>query len=565
MWRLFCISLVALIAASCGGNKQQNNGDTADLSGKKVFRYNMAEGQSSLDPAFARNQANIWASTQLYNGLFELSKELHTVPCLVDSWEITEDGLEYTFKLKKGVFFHDSEAFTDGKGREVKAADFVYSFKRILDPNIASTGAWVFNDKVKRSGDGEVDDDWVTAPEDYTLVVKLERPFAPFLEILTMPYAFVIPQEAVDKYGKDFRIHPVGTGPFKFKSWDEGNSLILLKNENYWRKDESGNQLPYLDAVQVSFINDKNTELLTFQQGKLDFASGILARSADAILKKDGSLKEEYVGKFKVEKVDYMNTEYIGLLLDKDLTPADHPFHNKKFRQALSWAINREEMVSYLLNNVGTPGHSGMIPPAMSAFDDNEVVGYSYDVKKAEELLKEAGYPEGKGLPELKIYTTAQSKPFVEYLQKQWEAIGVKIEIEINQVPTHQELVDNSKVNFFRGSWLGDYPDAENYLALFYSKNFSPAGPNKTHFVNEKFDSLYNAAILETDGFARFDIYLEMDKLIVDEAPVIVLFYDEVIRLIQNNVVGLEPNQMNILNLERVDFTQSEASASLEG
>ncbi len=145
----------------------------------------------------------------------------------------------------------------------------------------------------------------------------------------------------------------------------------------------------------------------------------------------------------------------------------------------------------------------------------------------------------------------------VEYLQKQWEAIGVKVKIEINQVPTHQELVDNSKVNFFRGSWLGDYPDAENYLSMFYSQNKAPLGPNKTHFENAKFDSLYNLARFESEGFKRFDYYLAMDNIIMEEAPVIVLFYDEVLRLTQNNVTGLKPtNPMNVLKLEKVDFMQ---------
>jgi ABC-type transport system substrate-binding protein len=557
MLRQFYAYLLAVLVLSAGCTATDNALEGENV---KVFRYNQAEGLSSLDPAFARNQANIWAITNLYSGLFELSTDMYPVPNMVSSWEVSEDGTVYTFDLKKGIHFHDSEVFEGGKGREVTAKDFEYSFKRILDPATASTGAWIFNDKVKRHESGEgFADNWIEAVDTYKLVLRLEKPFGPFLEILTMPYTFVVPKEAVEKWGKDFRKHPVGSGPFQFQSWDEGNSLIMVKNQHYWKKDENGKGLPYMDAVMVSFIQDRNQELLTFQQGKLDFMSGIQANSIDLILDKDGAVKEELKGKFVVQKIPYLNTEYIGYQLDpKVYSDPKHPVLNKKFRQAMNYSINRKELVNYVFNNLGTPGVGGIIPPAIKYFKENSVVGYDYDTKKAEELLKEAGYPGGKGLPTLKLFTTVQSKPMVEYLQKQWQAVGIPVEIEINQTPTHQELVDNHKVQFFRGSWLGDYPDAENYLAMFYSKYYSPAGPNKTHFANADYDKLYERARYESEGFNRLDLYREMDKIIVEEAPVIVLFYDEVVRLTQNNVTGLDPNPMNILNLERVNFMDGE-------
>ncbi|MFA0960777.1 ABC transporter substrate-binding protein [Roseivirga sp. BDSF3-8] len=557
MLRQFLLSVAVVgFLASCSSS---GGTDREDAGQKKVFRYNQAEGISSLDPAFARNQANIWATTQMFNGLFELNEDLYPVASLADTWKISEDGTTYTFRIRKGVNFHDNEVFEGGKGREIKAADFVYSFKRILDPATASTGAWIFNDKVKRDENGEIAEDWIEAVDDYTLVLRLEKPFGPFLEILTMPYAFVVPQEAVEKYGKDFRTHPIGTGPFVFKSWEEGNNLILLRNENYWRKDENGRQLPHLDAVQVTFINDKNQEFMTFQQGKLDFMSGNQADLTEQILAENGEVKEELREKFVVQKVPYLNTEYIGFMMNPDkYENKNHPLLNKDFRKALSSAINREEMISYLLNGLGTPGTSGIVPEALPSFSRDKVKGYTYDPKKAAEYLKAAGFPEGKGVPELTLHTTIQSKPIIEYLQKQWEAIGVKVNIEINQVATHQEMVDNGKVVFFRGSWLGDYPDAENYLSMFYSGNFAPAGPNKTNFSNKAFDDLYNKARYESEGFNRVDMYQAMDNIIVEEAPIIVLFYDEVLRLKQNYVKGLEPNPMNIPRLERVDFASQD-------
>jgi ABC-type transport system substrate-binding protein len=554
MLKKYLILFAAIgLLASCG--KLANK--SSEEESKKTFKYNQAGGLSSLDPAFARNQANIWATTQLYNGLFELGNDLFVHPSLVDTWSISDDGLSYTFHIKRGVLFHDSEVFTNGKGRELLAEDFVYSFKRIIDPATASTGAWIFNDKVLRDKTGNFSDTCFKATDNYTLKVYLNKPFPAFLHILSMPYAFVVPKEAIAKWGKDYRVHPVGTGPFKFDRWEENNSLIMLKNENYWRFDETGKKLPYLDAIQVSFISDKNQEFLTFQKGDIHFISGLQENSKDMILNKDGSIKREFKDKFLVQKVPYLNTEYIGIQMDSSKYPdKKHPLLDRRVRQALSYGINRKELVSYVMNNLGTPGTSGFIPAALPSFDKNKVKGYDYNPEKAATLLREAGYPEGKGLPTLSLFTTSQSKAMVEYLQKQWSKLGINVDLQYNQVATHQEMVDNGRVQFFRGSWLGDYPDAENYLSLFFSRNFSPSGPNKTHFKNAQYDELYDKAMLENDGWKRFEIYHQMDQIIMNECPVIVLFYDEVLRLTQNNIVGLETDAMNILKLERAEMVQ---------
>ncbi|HSI89799.1 MAG TPA: ABC transporter substrate-binding protein, partial [Adhaeribacter sp.] len=341
-----------LLLSACKSDRQGQNE-------KRVFRYNQPEALSSLDPAFARNQANIWASTQLYNGLVELNDELKPAPSLARRWEISPDGMVYTFYLRPGVHFHDSPVFPNGKGRPVIARDFVYSFNRILDPATASTGAWIFNGKVLESAKGVVSDTAFKAVNDSTLRIYLKEPFIAFTEILSMPYAYVVPQEAVQKYGKDFREHPVGTGPFQFKLWDEGNALVFHRNPNYWKTDGRGQQLPYLDAVQISFITDKKMEFINFQQQKLDFLSGIKEGTRDIILQRDGSLQPDFAGKFTVQKVPYLNTEYIGFQLDPEKLKSD-PVADKRVRQALNYAINKPEMIRYYRNGLGIAGHSGM-------------------------------------------------------------------------------------------------------------------------------------------------------------------------------------------------------------
>ncbi|RPD50382.1 ABC transporter substrate-binding protein [Hymenobacter sediminis] len=529
---------------------------TSTTDARRVFRYNQPESLTSLDPAFARNQANTWAVTQLYNGLVELDDSLKPGPSVARRYDISPDGRRYTFTLRPDVYFHDAEVFPGGKGRRVTAQDFVYSFRRLLDGATASPGGWIFRGKVLEKADGEPSDTCFVAVNDSTLRIHLKEPFIPFLGILTMPYAYVVPREAVQKYGKDFREHPVGTGPFRFKEWDEGNAIIYHRNPRYWKKDAQGQRLPYLDAVQISFIQDRKTEFLTFMQGKLDFLSGIRSGSRDLIMYPDGTVREDFRGKFRLQKVPYLNTEYLGMQQDLknllgDNAETGRALQDKRVRQALNYALNKPEFLAYFLNNVGKPGSSGFVPASLPSFDQQKVPGYTYQPEKARQLLRAAGYGPGKPL-RLRLSTVAETKEFCEYYQKKWAEVGVQVEIDVNQGAAHGELIDNGRAAFFTRSWLGDYPDAENYLALFYSKNFAPAGPNKTHFKSAAYDRLYEQAKLEQDAAKRYALYQQMDRIVVEECPVVAVYYDEVVRLTQNNVQGLTPNPMNQLVLERV-------------
>jgi len=523
---------------------------------RRVFRYNQPEALTSLDPAFARNQANGWAVAQLYNGLLALDSTLEPAPALARRYQISPDGLTYTFWLRPGVRFHDNAAFAGGRGRAVVARDFVYSFRRLFEAKTASPGGWIFRGKVLEDKAGNISDTCFVAANDSTLRIHLKAPFIPFLSLLTMPYAYVVPHEAVALYGKDFREHPVGTGPFRFKVWDEGNVLLYHRNPNYWRHDARGRPLPYLDAVAISFIADRKTEFLTFLQGKLDFLSGIREGSRDLILNPDGSVRADFRGRFNLQKAPYLNTEYLGFQLDSahltgEQAVQGRALRDRRVRQALSYAINRAEMLAYVLNHVGQPGTSGFVPAALPSFSAAKVPGYTFQPNKARALLAAAGYGPARPL-RLRLSTVAERKAVAEYLQKNWADVGVQVQIDINQSAAQQELVDNGRAAFFSKSWLGDYPDAENYLALFYSPNFSPAGPDKTHYKSAGYDQLYQQAIREQDAARRTALYQAMDRLVVRDQPVISLYYDEIIRLTQRNVRGLTPNPMNQLLLEQV-------------
>ncbi len=517
-----------------------------ESSVKKVFHLNLDQGLTSLDPAFSRNQNVLWMTNQLFNGLVKIDDDLNICPSVAKSWEIADDGRSYTFHLRNDVFFHDDELFVGGKGRKVVAADFKYSFSRIIDPKTASSGAWVFNDKV----DGK---EAFIAPNDSTFVIRLNKAFPPFLAMLSAQYCFVVPHEVADHYGKAFRTHPIGTGPFKFKYWKEGEVLVLLKNENYFEKDSSGVKLPYLDAVKATFIPDKQTAFMEFIKKKLDYFNSIDGSYRDDILTKSGNMTAKYQGKFQLLKGPYLNTEYLGMLVDSSLTIVKNsPLKYKKVRQAINYAINRERLVKYLRNSVGIPGTSGFIPAGMPGFSAGAVKGYHYDPEKARALLVEAGFPNGNGMPEITLSTTTTYKDLIEFIQGQLSDVGIKTKIEVNQSASLREVIAKRQVNFFRGSWIADYPDAEIYLSMFYSKNYVPIGPNYTSFNNPGFDRLYeqiNRA--KTDG-DRFKLYQKMDQLVMDEAPVVVLFYDEFVSLFQNNITGLSHNAQNLLVLKSV-------------
>lgn len=535
--------LLAMLSLSACKTKE-------DHSDKMIFHYNESMGIQTLDPAYASGQAVIWPCNQIYNGLVDLDDSLHIVPAIAKSWTISDDGRIYTFILRNDVEFHNTEFYPFKQKRFVTAQDFVYSFSRILDPDVASPGAWIFQ-KVKRDSKGVPA---FSAINDTTFQIELTESFPPFLGILTMKYCSVVPQEVVEHFGKDFRNNPVGTGPFQFQLWQEGVKLVLRKNPNYFEKDEQGNKLPYLDAIAISFIVDKQSVFMEFMKGSLDFMSGIEACYKDALLTKDGQLNPAYKGKIKLLTGPYLNTEYLGFMLK----PGDkkNPILDKRVRQAINYGFDREKMMKYLRNNVGYPGTAGFVPQGMSSFNPERTGGYDYNPEKALKLLAEAGYPNGKGLPPISVAVSASYADLVQYMQHELAEIGIELKMDVMQGAQQRQMMRNYQLPFFRGSWICDYPDAENYMALFYSKNLQPNGSNYTYYINPAFDKLYEQSQRCTDEQKRNDYYTRMDSLLMADAPVVVLYYDKVVRFTQENVSGMETNPVNMLNLKRVKISK---------
>ena len=513
------------------------------VSDKSVFHLNLVGGLESLDPACAKDLSTMWCAHALYNTLVETDAGLHLTPSLATRWEVSTDGLVYTFFLRNDVFFQDHALFENGKGRKMTAHDVVYSFNRLIDPATASTGAWIFNDRVVKKHP-------FTALNDTVVQIRLIRPFRPLPEILSMPYCSILPKEVAEHYGKDFRNHPCGTGPFRFHYWDEGNVLVLHKNEHYWQKDSAGKRLPYLDAVQFSFFDNKATEFLLFLQGKLDFVNGVDGSFKDLVLTRKATLKAEYEKILTLQKNVYLNTEYLGFNVDSTHPLIKNaPTKNVLIRRAIYYAIDRKKMITYFKNGMGIPATGGFIPPGMAGFDTLATYGYDYNPAKSLALLAEAGYPNGKGLPPITIITPDNYADLVNFVAGQLQDVGIKLQVEIMQPAIIKEQMAKNKTAFFRAQWIADYPDAETYLAVFDSRLPSP--PNYTRFSNPQFDEWYDASMKEEDSIRRL-LYRKMDSLAISYAPVVPLYYDQRMHFLQKNISGFSSNPMNIIDLKQV-------------
>ncbi|MDG1330434.1 MAG: ABC transporter substrate-binding protein [Flavobacteriaceae bacterium] len=528
---LLTVSYFSLLLISCNS---EINSDKDHL----VFRYNEHSNISTLDPAFASNPQLIWPTNQLFNSLVQLDDELNIQPDIAKNWTFNDSTLTYKFNLRNDVYFHKSEVFTNAhkdSTRLVTAHDFEYSFNRLLDEKVAARGSWILNN-VNR----------FYAENDSTFSVQLNQPFPAFLGLLSMRFCSVVPKEAIDYYANDFRSNPVGTGPFKFKLWEENVKLVLRRNPDYFEKDELGNQLPYLEAVAITFLPDKQSEFLQFVQGKLDFVSGLDNSYKDEIVSTKGKLQEKYQSQVNLITSPYLNTEYLGFYMD---SPSSE-IQSKKIRQAINYGFDRMKMIRYLRNGIGIPAVNGFIPKGLAGF--NNLKGYTYQPEKAKELVHQYIEASGNNNPSITIGTNSQYLDLCEFIQRELEKIGIQVQIDVVPPSTLRQMKSSGELAMFRASWIADYPDAENYLSLFYSKNFTPNGPNYAHFKNNIYDSLYLASLSLPNIEKRKLLYKKMDSIIIEEAPVVPLYYDMAVRFVSKKVSGLGINPQNFLVLKKV-------------
>lgn len=517
------IILFGILLSSCEKDSDIEN---------NIFKYNEYSNISSLDPAFSSTLRNIWPINQIFNGLVQLDKNLEIKGDIASSWTISEDKRTYTFKIRQDVYFHNSELFGKNLTRKVKAKDFEYSFNRLIDNKIASPGYWVFNN---------VKD--FKAINDSIFQIELKKEFDPFLGILSMKYCSVVPHEIVTVLGDKFSKKPIGTGPFKFKKWDENVKLVLSKNKNYFEHDSLGQKLPYLDGIAISFIPDKKSEFMELLSGRLDMVSSPENSIIDQIFDYKGDLKPRFSSNYNLLKSPYLNTEYIGFNIQNNIKK------DTLLRYAINSGIDRKKMMQYLRKNIGYPAESGIVPNGLN--NSFYLPRYNYDPDLSKKLI--SIYKSNNDIDEINITIVSDSQylDILEFIQSELEKIGVQVQIEITPPSILRQGKATGKFDAFRASWIADYPHVENYFSLFYSKNHTPKGPNYTFFSDRNFDELYEL-IGNKKSISYEKISNNLENIIRRYSPIIPLYYDMSVRIVPKNISGLEANAINQLNLKRV-------------
>ncbi|HWB64259.1 MAG TPA: ABC transporter substrate-binding protein [Chitinophagales bacterium] len=567
MRKLLYIATVALILSACGNGSQKTTEHKAAKGGVKyggAFRYNETEYLKSLYPLNITEVVGHHIISQIYEGLTTFNPADLTIdPCLAQSWTVSPDGKTYTFKIRPGVFFQDDPCFKDSKGRLVTAHDFVYCLNLLCTPDPKNNGFSFFRDIVKgatqhyediKNGKQVGEVEGVKAPDDSTLQIELEKPCPSFLERLALPFTAVFPKEAIDYYKSNISYHTVGTGPFMLKALKQDEAAILVRNNNYWGKDEYGNQLPYLDAIKVSFIKEDKTEMLEFQKGDMEMKYRLPFDMIDEILDDQKQLKGEYK-KFVLQVQPELTTQYYGFLIP------DKIFSNKNVRLAFNYAVDRAKIAEYSAKGEGIPAFNGFVPLGMPGYDNNLVKGYNFDVKKAKDYLAKAGYPNGKGFPKVTLEINSgggRNEKIAEAVQKMLME-NLNINVEITQVIWAQHInnIETAKVGFWRFAWIADYPDPENFLNLYYGANvpktFDEASyMNPTRYINPQYDALFEKAIATTNEAERNKLYARLDQMIVDDAPFLLIYYSVNRRLIQPYVKNFYNNGMDYRKLREV-------------
>ncbi len=499
----FFIAVLSLLSAC----------ERMDHSDKMVFKYNEPSGIPTLDPAFARDKSTIWAVGQLYDGLFYLDENNEVQPALATGYEMV--GSTYTFHIRK-AYFHS--------GRRIKAHDVRYSFKRLVDPKVASPGAWV----LERITNLEV-------LNDSTLIITLDKPFAAFPSILTMPYCSVV--DSIVAAEELLATSGGGSGPFMFHKWHYGEKMVFHKNENYWQKDDFGNSLPYLDGISISFLPDQQSAFLEYLTGTFDLLPNIDPSFKDDLLTEQGELSNRYRKNHTLNRTPFLNTEFLLFNTEYKL-----PY---PLRWAINASIDRSQMVELLRSNVGREASGGIIPFGLAGHQQG--IGISFSPDSAKKVF--ASFDE---LPELTLTTTSNYRDICEFVQGSLGDLGWSISVDIVPSATHRSAKSFGSLAFFRASWIADYPDAENYLLLFYSKMRAPQGPNYSRFSDAAYDRIYESLLNEQNDSVRITLAEKADALLMKNAACVPLYYDEVIRVHSKNIKGLKTNLLNALLLKEV-------------
>jgi peptide/nickel transport system substrate-binding protein/oligopeptide transport system substrate-binding protein len=491
-----------------------------------TFRRILTDTPHTLDPAFVTDIYGRTVINQIFDGLVQFDVHLNVIPAIAEFWEASQDGRTWTFALRRGVTFHH--------GREVTAQDFVYSFTRLLQVKSPGPVGALFEylEGAKDFTQGKTPSiRGLKAVDRYTLQMAFDEPFASILGVLGLTNTAVVPQEEVERLGERFRRAPVGTGPFKFVGWEPNQEIVLEANDHYYEG------RPFLNAVVFKIVVGAKLEetFAEFLKGNLELA--IIPGGKTDEVRTDPQYRRYQ--RFRKPTLSFL---YIGFNTQRK------PFDDRRVRQAFNYAVNKEAIVQEITKRSALTA-TGALPPGTPGYDP-DLRGYYYHPEKAKRLLAEAGYPDGVGFPVVQIWSVHQAettKAELAAYQKHLADLGVKAEIHYApDWPAYKAMMEQGKLPMFRLVRLADIPDPDNFLAPMLHSS-SPT--NYTFYRNPLVDRLLERARREVDDAERIELYREVERLVMDDAPWIAQNYHVFDYLYQPYVQGVE---ISLLGLRAV-------------
>ncbi len=557
--KLVLFTLTAFVFTGCST-------DSEDLENKKAlggikyggeFRFMMTDKVATLFSIQAVDAISYRITSQIYEPLFRFKEDGTSVePLIAESFKVSADQKTYTFKIRKGVFFHEDDCF-GGEGREATAEDVKYSLDMACSGMKGNEMAYLLVNRIVGAKDfqrktktqliaGGVSGIIAKGNE---LIIKLNEPFSSFDKVLAHCGLGVFPKEAFEKYGSDMKNHPVGTGPFLLNEKSE-TELTLKRNNRYWRKDEFGNQLPYLASIKLTYAKDKKTELMAFRKEESDAVFEIPVDQVNNVL---GSLMEAQSGKTVKHKVDVkqsLSVLYVAMN-HKDVVLSD-----VRVRKALNLALDKQTLVNVTLMGEGYPAMNGLIPQS-DIYDATKVKGSAFNIASAKALLADAGYPNGKNFPAMEVLTNGKlgsdkykiAKAFVDQINAN---LGLNLKVKVVETEVRNNMVVSGKAQLWLSGWIADFPDGSNFLSLFHGDNIEQNSSflNPYDFLNAEYDNTFNAMNKEFNLQKRTALMNKCDQILVDQAAFIPLISEDFILLINSKMRNFHTNSM-----ENFDFS----------
>jgi peptide/nickel transport system substrate-binding protein len=557
MKNLLVFSLIVFFFCfSCSNKSIQKVGEGGKMYGG-TFNFMSQEKVTNLFPASSDDAYSQRVYIQLFETLLRLDyKSMEAIPGIAASYSISKDGKTYTFQIRKGIKFHADKCL-NGKTRELIAADVKFSLDFTCSSHPLNKSAYIFASRIKGASEFykkpyDINDKngvkGIKVLGKHSLSIELNEPFSGLDIVLTHSNLSIFPKEALIEYGNSIQQHPIGTGPFQLNEIVE-NGITLVRNSSYWRKDEFGNQLPFLDGIHVSYMKEKRSELFAFRNKKTDIVLQIPVEEVENIL---GSLADAQAGKnvkHRVLSKSSLSIQYIAFDCQSN------EFKNEAVRNAFNCAINRKEIVDNYLAGEGWATTKGFVP-LLPNFPSEKVKGHVFNVVRAKQLMEKAGYNKKNPFPVLDFYVNGKKGSEVHLMcqgiaDQLYKNIGVKLNIKLCSLEERQAAINSGKAKIWRSGWIADYPAAEDFLSLFYSGNVIKSN-NDFGFKNSEFDQKYEQALKEKNEKIRSKLLIECDQLIIHQGAVMPILTNDFMVMLNARVRDFQLNSMENLDLSSV-------------